>query len=72
MAAAATGADALAPPPAGASMDALTFRGKQRIAFERVPVPRLEAPGDVLVRVDLAAICGSDMHPVSGWHATGM
>lgn len=43
-------------------MHALAFRGKQAVHFEEVPDPELQAPGDVIVRVDLAAICGSDLH----------
>lgn len=52
-----------APPAPGDLMDALVFRGKCNVALERVPVPQLEAAGDALVRVDLCAVCGSDLHP---------
>ncbi|KAI7844588.1 hypothetical protein COHA_001828 [Chlorella ohadii] len=44
-------------------MDALVFKGKYAIAFERVPAPRLEQPGDVIVRIELCGLCGSDLHP---------
>ena len=53
----------LAPPPPGATMAALTFRGKCSVACERVPVPALAEPTDVLLRVDLCGVCGSDLHP---------
>ena len=44
-------------------MHGLTFQGRERIRYERVPDPRLESPRDIIVRIDLAAICGSDLHP---------
>ncbi len=44
---------------------AAVWRGGDQIAVERVAVPRL-GPGDVLVRVRLATVCGSDRHTVSG------
>jgi threonine dehydrogenase-like Zn-dependent dehydrogenase len=31
-----------------------------------VPVPRVEAPGDAVVRVLVAGLCGSDLHPFTG------
>jgi threonine dehydrogenase-like Zn-dependent dehydrogenase len=31
-----------------------------------VPEPSIEAGGDAIVRVSLAAICGSDLHPWAG------
>jgi threonine dehydrogenase-like Zn-dependent dehydrogenase len=47
-------------------MKALTFRGDRTIRFESVPDPQILAPGDVIVRVRLCAICGSDMHVYHG------
>lgn len=47
-------------------MRALTFQAPGRVTCERVAEPHLEAPGDALVRVELAAICGSDLHPYLG------
>ncbi len=44
-------------------MHALTFHGKESIKYEAVPDPKIEAPTDVIVKVQLAAICGSDLHP---------
>lgn len=43
-------------------MKAVVYKGKERVAVEDVPDPRIEAPTDVLVRVTAAAICGSDLH----------
>ena len=44
-------------------MKALTFAGYRSICYETVDDPSIEAPGDVLVRVGVAGICGSDLHP---------
>lgn len=43
-------------------MKALTYHGKETIKYESVPDPRIEAATDVIVKVHLAAICGSDLH----------
>lgn len=44
-------------------MKAITFAGKGKVAYERVPDPEIEEPGDAIVRVRAAGICGSDLHP---------
>jgi putative phosphonate catabolism associated alcohol dehydrogenase len=44
---------------------AAVWRGGDAIALESVAVPTL-GPGDVLVRVRFATVCGSDRHTVSG------
>lgn len=47
-------------------MEAVVFRGAGR-PFERVSVPTLELhPGEMLVAVELATICGSDVHTAQG------
>lgn len=47
-------------------MKALVFEGIRRIACSTVPDPALAEPGDVVVRVQAAAICGSDLHVYRG------
>lgn len=47
-------------------MKAMTHRGPYTVRVEEKPEPRLEHPGDAIVRVDLAAICGSDLHLFHG------
>lgn len=44
-------------------MKALTFHGKETVHFETVPDPVIKSPGDAIVEVKLAGICGSDLHP---------
>jgi len=43
-------------------LKALTFHGNQTIKYETVPDPQIEHPKDVIVKVLLSAICGSDLH----------
>ncbi|AYF99474.1 alcohol dehydrogenase [Protaetiibacter intestinalis] len=47
-------------------MEALVFRG-EGVRFERVAVPQVDlGPGEALAAVELATICGSDVHTVLG------
>lgn len=47
-------------------MRAITFQGVEALAYEVVPDPVLEEPGDAIVRVTAAGLCGSDLHPYFG------
>ena len=43
-------------------MNALTIHGKQNIQYESVADPEILSPTDVIVKVKVCAICGSDLH----------
>jgi threonine dehydrogenase-like Zn-dependent dehydrogenase len=43
-------------------MKALTFQGKEDIQYTNVPDPEIIHSGDVVVKMKMCAICGSDMH----------
>jgi glutathione-independent formaldehyde dehydrogenase len=43
-------------------MKAVVYRGKNRVAVEDVPNPKIESPDDAIIRITTAAICGSDPH----------
>lgn len=43
-------------------MKALTFHGKHHIQYESIPDPEIIQPTDVIVKVKVCAICGSDLH----------
>jgi threonine dehydrogenase-like Zn-dependent dehydrogenase len=45
---------------------AMVYRGPYRVAVEDKPDPVIEHPNDAIVRVELAAICGSDLHLYHG------
>ena len=46
-------------------MRAIVFEEVERVATVSVPEPRIEAAGDAIVRVEVAGLCGSDLHV---WH----
>jgi threonine dehydrogenase-like Zn-dependent dehydrogenase len=47
-------------------MRAVVFRGPGRKAWEEVPDPEITDEGDVIVRVETATICGTDLHILLG------
>ena len=47
-------------------MRAMVYRGPYKIRVEDKDVPPIEHPNDAIVRVALAAICGSDLHLYHG------
>ncbi|DBA74893.1 TPA: hypothetical protein ACH3X2_009225 [Trebouxia sp. C0005] len=47
-------------------MSAVTFHGPRSVKVSKKAKPRLETPGDVIVKVTMSSICGSDMHPYAG------
>lgn len=47
-------------------MRAMTYRGPYRVRVEDKPDPEIEHPNDAIVRVERAAICGSDLHLYHG------
>lgn len=51
--------------PRRAARSAILHRVGVPLEIRSIPIPELE-PGDVLVRVDLAGVCGSDVHRLLG------
>jgi 2-desacetyl-2-hydroxyethyl bacteriochlorophyllide A dehydrogenase len=49
-----------------ATMEAVTFYGPGDVRVEEVQRPEIEEANDVILRVDRAAICGTDLHPYHG------
>src|ERR1700748_1674324 len=47
-------------------MKALVYHGPGQRAWEDVPDPKVEAPTDVIVKIDSATICGTDLHILKG------
>lgn len=43
-------------------MKALVFEGKQAISYTTVADPSIVSPTDAIVRVQMCAVCGSDLH----------
>jgi threonine dehydrogenase-like Zn-dependent dehydrogenase len=48
-------------------MLAMTYRGPNRVRIDQKSVPHVEHPGDAIIRVTRAAICGSDVHLYHGF-----
>ena len=48
-----------------ATMKAVVFKGKDRIAVETVPKP-VPGPGEAVLRITATTICGTDVHIVRG------
>jgi len=44
----------------------MVYRGPYKVRVEEKDVPAIEHPNDAIVRVTLAAICGSDLHLYHG------
>jgi glutathione-independent formaldehyde dehydrogenase len=47
-------------------MKAVVFKGPRKLAVENVDDPTIEQPGDAVIRITTANICGSDLHPYEG------
>jgi len=47
-------------------MLALTFQGIEQVGCQTLEDPRIELPGDAIVAVRLAGVCGSDLHVFHG------
>jgi alcohol dehydrogenase len=47
-------------------MKALVYHGPGQRAWEDVPDPTIKDPTDVIVRIDSATICGTDLHILKG------
>lgn len=51
-------------------MKALCWNGVNDLRVERVPDPRLVNPHDVIIKVRLSSVCGSDLHLIDGYVPT--
>ncbi|KAF2091775.1 GroES-like protein [Saccharata proteae CBS 121410] len=47
-------------------MRAVVFDGPRRVSLQQRPVPEILEPGDVIVRVEYTALCGSELHVYRG------
>jgi alcohol dehydrogenase len=47
-------------------MTGLVYHGPGKKSWDTVPDPTIEAPTDVVVRIDSATICGTDLHILKG------
>ena len=47
------------------TMQGIVFRGEGHWGLEHLPVPKIQALDDVLLKVDRASVCGTDIHILS-------
>lgn len=47
-------------------MKALVYHGPDNKAWEDVPDPTIQHPGDVIVKIETTTICGTDLHILKG------
>jgi glutathione-independent formaldehyde dehydrogenase len=47
-------------------MKAVVYKEREKFAVEDVSDANIERPGDVVVRITTAAICGNDLHMLDG------
>jgi len=43
---------------ADGTMQAVVFKGKLEIAVERRPIPKIQDPKDIIIKVRYTALCG--------------
>ncbi|ORX34455.1 chaperonin 10-like protein [Kockovaella imperatae] len=48
------------------TMKAVVLRGRLKVNTEEVPAPEIRDPRDVIIKVSLAGLCGSDLHQYRG------
>ena len=48
-------------------MNALIYKGKNKIVFEKLPIPEIGS-GEALIKIAYSGICGTDMNILSGKH----
>ncbi|KAL4982680.1 chaperonin 10-like protein [Aspergillus falconensis] len=52
-------------------MQAVVFKGPLRVALEERPIPTIQDPTDVIVKVRYTALCGSELHVFRGHQPSG-
>jgi alcohol dehydrogenase len=50
----------------GSIMRGVCFQGVGQVEWQELPDPEMESANEAIVRVDLAGLCGSDLHPFFG------
>ncbi|KAK5150997.1 hypothetical protein LTR04_006678 [Oleoguttula sp. CCFEE 6159] len=48
------------------TMKAVIFKGPHKVQIEERPVPKLKDDGDIIVKVEWSALCGSELHVFRG------
>lgn len=51
-------------------MKALVWKGVNKLSIETVPDPKIVSHKDIIVKVTLSSVCGSDLHLLAGYIST--
>jgi hypothetical protein len=51
-------------------MKALCWHGKSDVRVDNIPDPKIQHPGDAIIKITATAICGSDLHLFDGYQPT--
>jgi len=52
-------------------MKAVIFKGKLQVAIEERPIPKIQDPTDIIIKVRYTALCGSELHVFRGHQPSG-
>ncbi|KAF4887784.1 putative zinc-type alcohol dehydrogenase-like protein YbdR [Colletotrichum fructicola] len=52
------------------SMQAVVFHGPRNISLQERPIPKIQNEADIIVKVDVTALCGSELHVYRGHQAS--
>lgn len=53
------------------TMKAVVFKGPHKVVVEDRPIPKIQDPTDIIVKVDKTALCGSELHVFRGHQPSG-
>ncbi|KAI2678087.1 hypothetical protein CBS147355_5088 [Penicillium roqueforti] len=53
-------------------MQAVVFKGPSKVVIEQKPIPKIQDPTDVILKVRYTALCGSELHVFRGHQKSGI
>ncbi|EAS36600.3 alcohol dehydrogenase [Coccidioides immitis RS] len=53
------------------TMKAVVFKGPYKVELEDRPIPQIQSPKDIIVKVTYTALCGSELHVFRGHQPSG-
>ncbi|RJE27582.1 alcohol dehydrogenase [Aspergillus sclerotialis] len=53
------------------TMQAVVFHAPFKVAVEERPIPKIQKPGDIIVKTSYTALCGSELHTFRGIEPAG-
>ncbi|GAM90271.1 hypothetical protein ANO11243_083130 [Dothideomycetidae sp. 11243] len=56
---------------AASNMKAVVFKGPFEVAIEDRPIPEIQDPTDIILKVEYTALCGSELHVYRGHQPSG-